>query len=99
MRLYTGQPARDTEPRGLVSALAPCLTRRVADRCPPRRLASYLNDARSVWCRGCCLTCGWRTGSGGVDSLGSRPSGVLQTIEACLFGLVLVLELIAPGVV
>src|SRR3954449_1795192 len=37
MRLYTGLPTRDTEPRGLVSALAPCLTRRVADRCPPRR--------------------------------------------------------------
>src|SRR3954452_6687205 len=37
MRLYTGVSTRDTEPRGLVSALAPCLTRRVADRCPPRR--------------------------------------------------------------
>src|SRR3954471_14977210 len=37
MRLYTGVSTRDTGPRGSVPALAPCLTRRVADRCPPRR--------------------------------------------------------------
>src|SRR4051794_35060847 len=37
MRLYTGVSTRDTGPRGSVPALAPCLTRRGADRCPPRR--------------------------------------------------------------
>src|SRR3954447_20247405 len=99
MRLYTGLPTRDTEPRGLVSALAPCLTRRVADHCPPRRLASYLTDARvgvapwllfDIWLA-------HRIWRGGLFAL--TTFRVLQTIGACLFGLVLVLELISPEVV
>src|SRR3954452_6186460 len=99
MRLNTGVPTRDSEPRELVSALALGPTRRVANRRPPRR-PRQLPDRCPVRCGAVVVVDIWlATLDLAWWTLRAHDLPGAQTIGTCLFGLVWVQKLIPPEVV